>query len=88
MGSGRHDKREGEERSPLNASDPRNEAVTKRVSLCAALVSLNHERFHIVPGEVGSGGGGGSGGWGDSPTPKKPLMSQQVDQRGLWREMT
>lgn len=42
--------KKGEERSSLNASDPRSEAVTERGSLCAALVSLNHERFPIMEG--------------------------------------
>lgn len=42
--------KEIEKRSPLNASDPQSEAVTKRGSLRAALVSLNHERLAIVYG--------------------------------------
>lgn len=47
--------KKGEERSPLNASDPQCEAMTKRGSLCAAFVSLNHEKFPIVWEKVGSG---------------------------------
>lgn len=45
--------KEIEKRSPLNASDPQSEAVTKRGSLRAALVSLNHERLAIIWEKVG-----------------------------------
>lgn len=47
--------KEIEKRSPLNASDPQSEAVTKRGSLRAALVSLNHGRLAIVWEKVGPG---------------------------------